>query len=231
MRFVTTVSLGDASGTIDPMPTNNGTMTLLQLPNRRVGVTCQHVIEAYREQQLMSPSRAFKVGDHALDPMDRLLSEDPILDLAVLDLDDVCPEHLSIGSRELEFFEPAAWPLETAEPGEPIALGGYPSFYRSLSSDADRDLSAFTLGTTRVIDVGVENIVCRLGWEYWIEGRGPRRMDTQADLGGLSGGPGFVWRDSEFYFVGVIFAVAQNRDYLRLRPARFIRQDATLGRT
>ena len=230
MRFVTTVSLGDASGTVDPMPTNNGTMTLLQLPNRRVGVTCYHVIEAYREQRLMSPSREFKAGDHALDPVDRLVSEDPILDLAVLDLDDVDPERLSAGSRELEFFEPAEWPLGTAEAGEPIALGGYPSFYRALSSDPDRDLGVFTLGTTCVIDVGIENIVCGLGWEYWIEGSGPRRMNAHADLGGLSGGPGFVWRGSEFHFVGVIFAVAQSRDYLRLRPARFIRRDATLWR-
>ena len=178
----------------------------------------------------MSPSRAFKVGDHALDPVDRLVSKDPILDLAVLDLDDVDPEWLSIRSRELDFFEPAVWPLGSAEPGEPIALGGYPSFYRALSSDPDRDPGVFTLGTTRVIDVGIENIVCGLGWEYWIEGSGPYRMDEHADLGGLSGGPGFVWRGSEFRFAGVIFAVAQNREYLRLRPARFIRQDATLWR-
>ena len=230
MRFVTTVSLRDASGTVDPMPTSNGTMTLLQLPDRRVGVTCHHVIEAYREQRLQSPTRVFEVGDTALDPLDRLVADDPILDLAILDLDDVDPEQLAIASHELEFFEPAAWPLGTAEPGELVALGGYPSVYRALSSDPDRDLGVFTPGTTRVMDVGIENIICGLSWEYWIGGSGPRRMDAHADLDGLSGGPAFVWRGSEFHFVGVIFAVAQDRDYLRLRPARFIRQDATLWR-
>ena len=90
--FVTTVSLVDASGTVDnPLPTSNGTLTLLQLPDRRVGVTCQHVIEAYREQRLLSPTRVFEAGDHALDPLDRLVAEDRILDLAVLDLDDMDP--------------------------------------------------------------------------------------------------------------------------------------------
>ena len=40
MRFVTTVSLCDSSGTVDPLPRNNGAMTLLRLPDRRVGVIC-----------------------------------------------------------------------------------------------------------------------------------------------------------------------------------------------
>ncbi len=52
-------------------------------------------------------------------------------------------------------------------------------------------------------------------------------MDAVADLGGLSGGPGFVRRGAEFHFVGVIFVVQQFREYLRLRPARFIRPDGT----
>jgi hypothetical protein len=86
------------------------------------------------------------------------------------------------------------------------------------------------LATTHVIDVGLENIVCEVAREYWVEGRGPERMDALADLGGLSGGPGFVRRGAELHFVGVIFAVQQFREYLRLRPARFIRQDGGLRR-
>ena len=236
MGFVATVSLCDAPGTATALPTSNGSMTLLQLPDRRVGVTCHHVIETHREQRPLSPKRVFTVGDHALDPLDRLVAEDAILDLAILDLDDVDPERMSIGSWELGFFEPATWPLGTAEPGEIIALGGYPSLYRGMNPDPNRDLGVFasggpTFGATRVIDVGRENIVCGLTSEYWIEGSGPRRVDVLEDLGGLSGGPGFVWRDSEFHLAGVIFAVAQHGGYLRLRPARFIRQDATLRRS
>ena len=235
MRFVTTVSLVDATGTVDPMLTNNGTLTLLQLPNRRVGVTCQHVIEAYREQRLMSRTRVFEVGNHPLDPLDRLVAEDRILDLAILDLDDMDPGQLAIGLHELEFFEPAAWPLTTARAGEFIGLGGYPSFYRTSSPDSDGNLDVsssgdFTLGSTRVIGVGLENIVCGLTSEYWIEGSHPQRMDVLADLGGLSGGPGFVWRNSEFHLVGVIFVAAQHGEYLRLRPASFVMQDGTLRR-
>ena len=47
MRFVAPVSLSDPSGTVDPIPPNNGAMTLLELPDRRVGVSCHHVIDAY----------------------------------------------------------------------------------------------------------------------------------------------------------------------------------------
>lgn len=219
-RFTTTVSLGDPSGTTDPMPPTNGSMTLLQLPHRRVGVTCCHVIDAYRTQRSLSPDRVFRAGDLSLAALDRLIAEEPRLDLAVLDLDDVDPRQLAVGPRGSEFFEPSAWPLGTAEPGEVIALGGYPSFYPR----------AITLATTHVIDVGLENIVCEVGRECWVEGRGTQRMDAAWDLGGLSGGPGFVRRGAEFHFVGVIFVVQQSREYLRLRPARFIGQDGGLRR-
>jgi len=66
--------------------------------------------------------------------------------------------------------------------------------------------------------------------EYWVEGRGTRWMDAVADLGGLSGGPGFVRRGADLHFVGVIFVVQHFREYLRLRPARFIGRDGELRR-
>ena len=183
MRFVAPVSFSDPSGTVDPMPPNNGTMTLLELPDGRVGVSCHHVIDAYREQRRLNASRVFKVGELPLDPLDRLIAEDPILDLAILDLHDVHSSRLALGGGEPEFFEPATWPLGTAEPGELIALGGWPSFYRREDSQRHTDFGvppsgAFALGTTRVIDVGIENIVCEPSWDYWLEGEGPQRMDA-----------------------------------------------------
>jgi hypothetical protein len=235
MRFVTTVRL-DNAGDFPGLPSaNNGSMTLLRFPARRAGVTCHHVIEAYREQRLVNPSRLFQVGGFALDPLDRLLAADPIHDLAVIDLEDVDPKQLTIGLEKKAFFEPAEWPLGTAEPGELIALGGYPGFSRAVGAGPDDDSRGLcsgpvSLGVTRVIDVGSENIVCKASWEYRVEGSGPQVMGPDADLGGLSGGGGFVRRGSAVYFVGVIFVVAQSRAYLRLRPARLIGEDGMLGR-
>jgi hypothetical protein len=210
-------------------------MTLLQLPTRRAGVTCFHVVDAYRQQRLTSPSRVFEVGGLRLDPLDRLIATDPVLDLAIIDLDDVDRGQLMIGTHEAAFFQPGAWPLGTAEPGELLALGGYPRSYRALSSDPAQESGtprpgSFALGATRVIDVGFENIACEASWEYWMEGHGPRRVGPTADLGGLSGGAGFVRRASEIHFVGVIFVVARSRGFLRLRPARFIGKDGSLRR-
>lgn len=99
---------------------------------------------------------------------------------------------------------------------------------------------------TRVIDVGAENIVCQV-----TEVPGGSEVATVSDvvrvsgvpesspatafpsdaideLGGLSGGPGFVRRGSGFHLAGVVFAVARSGAYLRLRPARFVRRDGTL---
>jgi len=235
MRFVTTVRLDSAANSPGVLSPNHGSMTLLRFPCRRAGVTCHHVIEAYREQRLGSPSRVFRVGALAVDPVDRLVAVDPILDLAVIDLDDVSPEQLMVGPDEKTFFEPTAWPLGTAEPGELVALGGYPEFSRAVHAGRERDIrepsaGSFSLGATRVIDVGAENIVCEASWESWTQGSGFRVMGPDGDLGGLSGGPGFVCRGSEPHLVGVIFVVARSRSYLRLRPARFIGEKMTLGR-
>ncbi len=233
MRFVTTVRLDDARGAHGPMLPNNGSITLLQLPTRRAGVTCFHVVDAYREQRLESSSRVFKVGALALDPLDRLVAADPILDLAVFDLDDVDPEQLTVGAYQPAFFQPGAWPLGTAEPEDLVGLGGYPGFCRARSPDPDQSPEtsrSFALGATRVIDVGSENIVCEASWDYWLEGHDPRRIGATMDLGGLSGGPGFVRRGSDYHIVGVIFVVARSGGFLRLRPARFVREDGSLGR-
>lgn len=233
MRFVTSVRLDDAPGARGSMPANNGSMTLLQLPGRRAGVTCFHVVDAYREQRLERSSRVFRVGALTLDPLDRLMGADPVLDLAVLDLDDVDPAQLTVGAQEPAFYEPGAWPLGTAEPGELVALGGYPGFSRALPTESDRSLGTpgSCLGVTRVIDVGSENIVCEASWDSWVEGRGLCRVGPTDDLGGLSGGPGFVRRGSEYHLIGVIFVVARSGGFLRLRPARFVGEGGAIRRS
>lgn len=233
MRFVTTISLTDSSPTSDPARSSNGALTLLQLPDRRVGVTCQHVIEAFRERRSTGQGRVCRVGARPISLLDRLLAEDRRLDLALLDLDDTDPDQLVVASRRPEFFEPDTWPQPSPEPGDVIGLGGYPSILRTQDRVARATTTAsfppgFTVGATRVIDVGRENIVCGLGEGHWI-GDGHHRVTSEStDLGGLSGGPGFVRRRSRLHLAGVMFVVARRGDYLRLRPAGFIRPDGTL---
>lgn len=215
-------------------PTSRGSMTLLELPERRVGVTCRHVIDAYLERVRSSPAARFVVGRRAIEPLDRLLVEDARRDLAIIDLDDIDPAELGDEGYELEFFPPPAWPLGTARPGEILGLGGYMPLEHAIGTEpgenplrTSRHQARFDLDA-RVLDVGGENIVC----EVRLEGRrdeGPYRdRDVVAALGGLSGGAGFVSRDSIVHFVGIVFAVAEHGGYLRLRPADLIGPDATL---
>jgi hypothetical protein len=234
-RFVTRVTVGDphdaarvagAEGAAEadggaPVPsTLHASMTLLRLPERRVGVTCQHVVQAYRERYAEDAGCAFLVGEVALDPEERLVDEERFLDLAVLDLDDVDPRGLAPAGGAAEFFGPPSWPLGSAEAGEWIALGGYAGARAS-----------------RVIDAGAENIACEVaaaagasrdGTPAAVAPPGAVPSDALDRLGGLSGGVGLVERGAAIHFVGVIFAVARSGAYLRLRPARFIRRDGTL---
>lgn len=227
------LGIGDATDTsLSPAPSLHASMTLLRLPGRCVGVTCQHVVAAYRARRRRDSACAFRVGGVTLEPDERLLSEERFLDLAILDLEGlegVEAGALSSEEHGVEFFEPPAWPLGSAEAGELVGLGGY--------------------GVTRVIDSGAENIACEVAAlpthaEYTpldaAAGGAPAPRppgdgassealaDALAALGGLSGGPGFVRRGSGIHLAGVMFAVARSGAYLRLRPARFIRRDGTL---
>jgi len=203
----------------------HASMTLLQLPDRRVGVTCQHVLAAYRERRVRDSAWAFQVGGVTLDPEERLLAEERLLDLAILDLEGlegVAAGALPGSGRAAGFFEPDAWPLGSAEAGELVGLGGY--------------------GVTRVIDAGAENIACEIARASGASPAGTLASGTVTAgtppgavpsaalvaLGGLSGGPGFVQRESGIHLAGVVFAAARSGAYLRLRPARFIRRDGTL---
>ncbi|MGD8319082.1 MAG: hypothetical protein PVJ02_01460 [Gemmatimonadota bacterium] len=191
-----------------------GAMTLLRLPDRRVGVTCQHVVAAFREERRRDPTCAFLVGGAALVPDDRILDEARFLDLAVLDLDDVRLSGLSDpGAAPVAFFDPAAWPLGSAAAGETLGLGRGGAEPRAAGPPDTTGGAAAGSWVARVLDAGAENIVCEV---------------PAAGLGGLSGGPGFVRRDGVDHLAGVVFAVARSGAYLRLRPARFIRRDGTL---
>lgn len=211
---------------------SRGSLTLLQLPGRRVGVTCRHVIDAYLERVGFAPATRFRVGNRALEPTERILAEDPRRDLVILDLDDMDADELSDGSRGLEFFTPSSWPLCRARPGDSIAVGT--CVHPGTSSSADeRDGLGLEIyreapGVTRVLDVGSENIVCEVRWDGWPEGLARHARDVVAALGGLSGAPGFVSRDSVVHLVGIVFAGAEHGGYLRLRPADLIGSDGTL---
>lgn len=228
MRFTVPLSMRERALAGRPSRDSHASMTLLLLPDGRpVGVTCHHVLTSW----LARPGRVFAAGDAVLDPLGRLIAHDPLLDLAVLDLGGLDPLELSGGSGEAEFFEPTAWPLGGAEPGEPIGLGGYPGAYVQVSAASPVPIARdFKVGATRVMDVGRENIVCGLDRAHWIEGSGTLSLEALGDLGGLSGGPGLVRRGRELHLAGLTFVVARDRAYLRLRPARLIGPDGEIGR-
>lgn len=228
LRFAAPVVFSEVPirGTLAPL--NNGTISLLKIGGRQIGITCYHVISAYREKHSIEQSKIFQIGNLKIEPLERIIAESESLDIATLDLSGVNAIDISMG-REVNFFEPASWPSGLVDSGQFLALGGFPGVWRENPVHLELTFDSFSLGATMISDVGVRNVVCQLERNWWVQSSGPWSVTDFRQFGGLSGGPAFIFTGLKAEFVGVIYEYSTIDDYLLIRPSRFIHEDGTLA--
>jgi hypothetical protein len=228
LRFSAPVVFSEVPSRGQPPSLNNGTISLVELGGRQFGITCHHVISAFREKHSSTSSSIFQIGNLKINPLERVISESKDLDLAILDLSDVDSGQISMG-REVNFFQPVSWPSSTVAPGQFVAFGGFPGVWRNYPEHLEITFDSFSLGATMVSDVGARNVVCKLEREYWIQSSGPWPVQDFQQFGGLSGGPVFIFNGLKAEFVGVIYEYSTTDDYLLIRPSSFINEDGMLA--
>jgi hypothetical protein len=216
---------------------NNGTLSLLDLEHRHIGVTCFHVLEAYRQKREQVPTLDFYLGLLALDPLSRVIDQDSSLDLVTLDLSGVdlkqVSDHSQIGST---FFCPPVWPCAEVKEGDFVAFGGFPRLFRVPLNFRDIEFGSFSIGACRVASVHEDHIVCQIEREYLVSpdnlGSSHHALcaEGQLDLGGLSGGPVFILRQLHWEFVGTIYEYSLEYELLYIRPSKFISVDGRINR-
>ena len=207
---------------------NNGSVTLLKLGNRTIGVTCHHVIDYYR--QLLDRSNVLcQIGEAEINPLDRIIDESQQFDLTTLDLEGVTftPSNVDteIGSH---LFQPAIWPPNSVKSGDFVAFGGFPGTWRSQVAWDELVFPTFSSGACKVASVGEDYFMCQFAREYWVEVMNPYGLGDLHNLGGLSGSPVFIWRKLFAELVGIVYQFSPGLDLVRIRPVKLIGEDGKI---
>lgn len=212
---------------------NSGTMTLVRLNGRQLGITCQHVIQKYLDVGSSGSDAIFQVGNHLVDPVRKLIDSSKELDLVVLDLSDwteMCNSNSAIGCS---FFEPRAWPPPLPRVGNSVEIGGFPGVFRKRPSAKELEFGTWSAGKMTVRSVLDGYIKIQFERESWIELPGTESGMDLRDLGGISGGPVTVeWTNAAGIWVVDLLGIAcqynPSCDLLFARPLSFVREDGTI---
>lgn len=205
----------------------SGTAALMRLGKKYLALTCQHVLQAYRD--LAGRPRHFQIGHLSLDPESQLLSEDKRLDLAVIELhsDQLLDIGKDTGIPESRFFGPRSWPPDPFQHDDVISFAGFPGEWREQAGLRSFDTYMFSHGAALVHSVSGSHFVTRLELD---------RVETYfgmmdlPNIAGMSGGPVFRWRRTslEPQLVGIIFEYQDSFDLLYARCTSVIPADGQL---
>lgn len=121
---------GDVADSVD----NNGTVSLLHLPDAKLIITNHHVWDRFRKEHANDPDyRIALTGQGFCHPIDisdsRVISENEEHDLCVL---SYSAERLEAVGKE--FYISPQWPPKRAATDEDILIAGYPGMCRSVEA-------------------------------------------------------------------------------------------------
>jgi hypothetical protein len=205
----------------------NGSGFFLRLPERTVGVTCHHVLTDYRKRRGPSLSESFQFGRARFEPEVRLVAADQDLDLAVLDVTSLVDVADGIDAGSCIF--PGTWPPGDLSADDILALAGFPGIGRQYFTPDYFRFHLLSAGTTEVTSLGPNHLVTRLELEKCVHsGVLP---EVTEDIGGMSGGPVFVWRKGTLVtaeLVGAIYEYQASLDLMRVRLLGCLQPDGTL---
>jgi hypothetical protein len=228
LQFAKPVFFGEYPSQQRPSKVNNGTVSLLQLACGPVAVTCDHVVDYYRNRLRSGERCLFQISGCRFDPLDQLMSESPDADLAVLTLTDKQAESvLKWGSHPSQFHVPVSWPPPPPLEGDDVLFGGYPGKWRTVLDYDSLQFDSYSCGH-RVTAVGMRSFICEVDQQYsaktlYIEG-----LDDLTDFGGMSGGPVFVLRNLNLEFVGIVREYSADRDAFLFTHAGLIGSDGQI---
>jgi hypothetical protein len=208
---------------------NNATVTLVDLDHGPIAITCQHVIEGFREKQKEKNGVIFQLGSVVLDPIEQLIDENKYLDLATIRLTEKQAKTVAddgeIGSC---IFKPSSWPPPLINEGEFVAFGGFPGSIRSVQSLNELVFGSWSSGGSKICSVSEFRFVSAFEREYWIKSFGEKNHVDLKALGGMSGGPAFIKRKIHWDLVGVVSEYHENYDAVVFASLKSIRRDGTI---
>lgn len=212
-----------------PTEVRNGTISLVDLGNGPMGITCQHVIQGYRIYREKYDDVLFNIGNVELDPLSQLIDENDKIDLATIKLtEDQIEAITSQGEIGSCVYKPSSWPPSPPKENEFVAFGGFPSNLRTIVSFDEIVFYSWSSGASRIDSISEFRFVSPFEREYWIRSFGAKHHIDLKALGGMSGSPAFIWREVFFEFVGVLSDYEKNYDAVFFASLQSIKPDGTI---
>lgn len=227
MRFAQPLFFGQSPATAYSAKLSSGTASLLKLQGRYLAITCHHVFDAYRAMRSKDPQTIFQIGRQAFDPVSHLVSESQEQDIVVLDVSSFVREGTDLESGH--FFEPLNWPPGNLQEGDLLAFAGFPGVWRQQLEIGYLRFYSVTSGTSEIAALGERHLVTRLALDECESAI--RDGLVIGSLGGLSGGPVFVWRPGAILrteLVGFATQYQESFDLLYVRRATCISEDGRI---
>lgn len=225
-RFARAVYVGTPPPFSEDSIKHNATMTLIRFPEILVGVTCHHVFSKYRKLKANEPSTIFQIGRMPFDPIHHLIAEDEKRDLATFNLTSFASEAHDLGRPS--FIEPHHWPPRVVSERDVVCLAGFPGIWRDELNPHELRFHWFSSGATFVESSSGERFV--VGVHTGDPVVTVNKDRTLGNLGGLSGGPVFCWRNElvlHAELVGFISDYEHDWDRMIVRTARILNSDGT----
>jgi hypothetical protein len=218
VRFAQPVFFGQSPVAAYSATLASGTGSLLRFADKFVGVTCHHVLASYRKQREADPATIFHFGEIQINPEQYIIAENAHLDLVTFDLTSF------VGTVEQmtphKFVDPIRWPPAALTTDDVIAFAGFPGIWREQVSRGYLRFYSFSSGASPVETIGDQHLVTRIEAEQCVAAI--RNGFVLGSLGGLSGGPVFVWRTTPILFpelIGFAIEYQESLDLLYIRRA------------
>ncbi len=234
MRYVTNISWGAfKEGKFEIL--DNGTAFLLNLRQDTFLVTAAHVYEGFLKAKSEIENFRCVVADMEFDLEERLVGYlgSKVLDIATFKVNESEIEKLE-SLKKYVSYGAKDWPIEIAHEGQGIIFGGFPGAERESLGDQEYVFGLYA-AISPIESSNHRTFTCHFKRENWIDTLGNGLPIKGYKLGGISGGPAFLFRISESQLIsldlaGVIYeaGVVYGEDLLTMYHSCFILPDGSL---
>lgn len=229
LLFAKSVLFGQRPSKSRPNQISNGTVSLVDLGDGPLAVTCEHVIAGYIEMTKAHDNLVFQIGSVEINPLEQLVDKNARLDLATIRLTDAQVKSItSEGEIGSCVFRPKTWPSEALTEGEFVAFGGFPGSLRTVAAFDEYILGSWSSGGSQVSSVSEGQFVSAFEREAWVKSFGAEHHLTINALGGLSGGPAFINRGLYWDFVGIVSQYHENYDAMFFASTSSLRANGSI---
>lgn len=224
LLFSKSIFFGQKPSPKRPTKISSGTISLIDIGNGPVGITCQHIVKEYRSFNKKNDNVVCNVGNVQIDLISQLIDENSEIDIAVIgftkkQITAITSESL-IGSN---VFKPSQWPPEPPKKDEYVMFGGFPGFLRTIESFDEIVFSSWSHSGTRIDSVSPCRFISPFDRDCWEISFGVEdNLIYLEQLGGLSGCPAFINRGLRNDFVGVVTDYNENLDSMFFASAQSI---------